>query len=678
VLWPVVSGRGRNNGPYHDHPSSYTPRQAIHDAQAQGPRHALGGAPASEEEGEVQGQAGQVAASKEMTDQTIDVKSLYERWASGERDVSKLGLSTVELEAAFQAEEKGGPYTGELPIQDQIRRERALDSPSYLATEIVDPYYKRYFVDPVHYQCMDDVIAPYLCGETVALNGQSYDPRDYLGLIILFSRKTFKSSMAWLMLLWCFVHWKIRLKRDARAMYVHQVIKKAIQRGENIRHVAKANKRFRNAFPEFAAPQGEWDTKDAWSWTNFAAKAAGEPSFTAYGETSDKTGGHYSPRIVDDWETESIKSVTAREDNYQTFLGMDPLIDDTEEFCPYLIMGTTYFWDGTHERLLRDGGYLVWKLPAFEGSPKALFDLLSLDPRVPAQKKRIDRGIRVLERERQADLNFPGLLTWEKCYRRARGCGPRIFSGQYLLNPTPEGEQRFDHQAIDDSWKDAYWPPSECWAYIRCDPAISKKKEADETAIGVGLIHWTGKRMLVDGWVGRENLPNEIVRKCYTFAQKWQELGYHVRSIGIERVAYQAALVNLAKKGVPEREATYDGESIRMMTKPCPVVGIDRGTDATKQERLLSMDGPITRRELLLYKKCPIAHRAVTQLKQYPMGPDDILDMLHDLWIRTQTPSREIEPEPPAFPDWVMRELYEHEPPVMVGTHGKARLINWG
>lgn len=606
--------------------------------------------------------------------ESADPKTLYKKASEG----GACKLSDAELLAYMDLEKSGKINDGDKDIYVDIAREKALDSPSYLATKIVDPYYEKHF-GKIHYQCMDEVIAPFLMGQSLSFEGGTHDPRDYLGLIILFSRGTYKSSMAWLALLWCFLRWKIRDGRDARAMYVHQVIKKAVQRGENLRHVSKSNAAFRAAFPEFASPKGEWDTKEAWSWPCFKAKSAGEPSFTAYGETSDKTGGHYSPRIVDDWETESIRSESAREDNYQTFLGMDPLIDEADGFCPYLIMGTTYFWDGTHERLLRDGGYLVWKLPAFVGSPKTLFDLLPLDPRVENQRDKIHRGVKKLQKERAGDLNFPDLLPWETLYRRARGMGPRIFSGQMLLNPTPEGEQRFDHEALDDSWADDVWSPSECWGYVRCDPAISKKKEADETAIGLGLVHWTGRRMLVDGWVGRENQPNEIIRKMFTLAVKWQELGYCVKSIGIESVAYQKALVNLAREGVPERKPKYHGESVPMLTKPCPVISITRGPDTSKRERLLSMDGPITRRELLLWKKCGIALRAVTQLKQYPMGADDILDMLHDFWIRTSTPPRSVEPEKLPLHPRLMELLNQNDGTRRLeGTNFTAKLATWG
>ena len=602
-----------------------------------------------------------------------DLKKLFDTAATK----GPKALDDSDLLAFIDGERQGKVREGDLGIHVDTARSRALDSPSYLATQIIDPYYQRHF-EHIHYQALDEAIAPYLLGQTVSFNGESHDPKDYLGFLILFSRFTFKSSMAWIALLWCFLHWKIRLGVDARAMYVHQVQKKAIQRGENIRNVARTNHKFRECFPEFAAPKGEWDQRDAWSWPNYASKSAGEPSFTAYGETSEKTGGHYSPRIVDDWETEGLKTTESREQNYHSFLGMDPLIDDTQGFCPYLIPGTTYNWDGTHERLVRDGGYLVWKVPAHAGSPKAIFDLCTLDPRVPEQKRKIRSGIRKLEKERSADLNFPKRLGWEQLYMRARGQGRLIYPGQMLLNPTPEGEQRFDHDALDESW--VMDPPSqtECWGYIRCDPAISKKKSADETAIVLGLVHWTGVRTLVDGWVGREKQPNEIVRKCYGLARKWQERGYCIKTIGFESVAYQEALANLARYGVPERKPVHQGESVPMLVKPCQVVSIHRSSDMSKPERLLSMDGPISRRELKFWKKCGIAERAIMQLKHYPMGKDDILDAMHDLWIKTRTPPREVEPDLPPFPKWVMDELTNNDAPALVGTHGSAKLMNWG
>jgi hypothetical protein len=297
---------------------------------------------------------------------------------------------------------------------------------------------------------------------------------------------------------------------------------------------------------------------------------------------------------------------------------MDPLKDRTVGYSPYMIAGTTYFFDGTHERLIRDGGYLVWKIPAHTGSPKAIFDLCAENPREKAGAKRIEAGLKKLEAERHDDLNFPNRLSWRELYLNARAQGPQIYNGQMLVNPVPEGETRFDPDALDEVWIDELPGPEEMWIYIRCDPAISKKKSADMTAYVVGGIVWNSMRISLDGWVGRENRPTKIVGTGFDLARKWQARGYSVKSIGYESVAYQEALAQIARYGIPERDAAYHGETVPIQMKPCPVVSIPRPSDVRKQERIISMDGPVTRREFKIWKRNPIGRRQYEQMQRFP------------------------------------------------------------
>jgi hypothetical protein len=346
-------------------------------------------------------------------------------------------LSDAELQAVIAAEKKGGIFPGELPFHIELDRNKALDSPAYLATEIIDPYYKDNF-EPIHYAAMDDVLGPYMVGETVRIEGANYDPKQYLGLLVLFSRDTFKSSMLWMMFLWLFCYTKIRQNRDTRAMYVHQVLKKAIKRGENIRDVARHNKKFRSLFPEFRAPSGEWDTKEEWSWRNYAARAAGESSFTAYGETSDKTGGHYTIWGIDDWVTqESVGTADQIEKSWDAYRAMDPLRDRSLKYHPRVIAGTNYHFQDTYKRMEKAGGYLVWRAPAHSGSPKKIFDICSVDVGTKEGMRRAevkiralerDPKIRALERDPPGKLYFPNRLDWRELYRCARAQGPHIYN----------------------------------------------------------------------------------------------------------------------------------------------------------------------------------------------------------------------------------------------------------
>ncbi len=591
-------------------------------------------------------------------------------------------LSQDEKFTILRAEAMGNVLPGELPMDLFVKRMHCLQSPFYLATEVIDKYYKEQF-EPIHREAMDDVMGPYIRGEKFKIEGEEYDPKLILGLIVLFSRDTFKSSMAWMMLLYGYLHWKLVQKIDVRGMYVHQVQKKAIKRGGNIRYHARNNDLFRELFPEFKGPPGEWDTKEEWSWPNFEAGSAGESSFTAYGETSDKTGGHYTIRIVDDWETDSLRTTQARVDNYETFQGMEPLEDSTHGVSPYLILGTTYSYDGTHQRLLQDGGYAVWQIPAHKGSPKAVFDLCSLDPRSETGRKGIRDGIKRLEETRSGDLNFPKRLPWDKLYKKARGQGPHVYNTQMLINPVPEGEQRFDIKALESGWVDEIPGPEDMWLYIRCDPAISEKRSADESAYVVGGVSWDGTRWIIDGWIGREKQPTELVKIGYNLAYKWIGRGYSVQSIGFEAVQYQAGLVHISRYGIPERQPAYKGESVPMLTKPCNVVAITRSSNTSKHERLISMDGPISRRELKFWKECKIAEKVMNQFKKYPFDRYDALDATHDLWIKTRTPPRGVSDDlPELHPELlaILRrcgKLQDTDGPVLRGTSNTINLVNW-
>lgn len=538
-----------------------------------------------------------------------------------------------------------------LPLDVELSRHRALESPFYLATEILDEYYKRHYTE-VHRRVMDEVLAPYVLGGTVRWEGSSYEASDYTGLLLLMSRTTFKSTMLRQLVQWDALHRKLVRGEDARTMFVHRNLEKAIEHSESIRQTARHHEGWRRVFPEFRAnPTGDWDWKSKWRWSCFGSYQATEWSFVCYGETSSKTGGHYTLRVVDDWvEEESVTTDQQLEQSWYNFVAMDHLRTRDTPFNPWLAAGTHYHHQDTYKRLEAKGGWLVLKVPAHTGSPKAIFDICSVESRSPEGQRRIEAKLRRLESEPPGELMFPNLLPWRELYRTARATNPHLYACQMLLNPTPEGEQRFDREALESSWVGEVPGPGEGWVYVRCDPAISEKRDADETAILVGLVTWQGFRWLVDGWIGREKRPTEIVRKLFTFARKWQRLGYAVRNIGIESVAYQEALAEMCRGGVPERDPAYHGESVPMMTKPCAIRSITRSPDKRKHERILEMDGPITRRELKFWERCSVSRKTMLQLENFPFDRDDALDALHDFWDGVVTPPPALQERSPVMP----------------------------
>jgi hypothetical protein len=116
--------------------------------------------------------------------------------------------------------------------------------------------------------------------------------------------------------------------------------------------------------------------------------------------------------------------------------------------------------------------------------------------------------------------------------------------------------------------------------------------------------------------------------------------------------------------------------------RPCQVIGLPRHSDVSQDDRILSMDGPISRRELRVLKRCPIAHLVYDQLRQFPNGPRDVIDAMQGLWERTSTPPRPIVESPDSLPRAV-RELMERarrrpgESPELRGTNTEVALATW-
>lgn len=605
-------------------------------------------------------------------------------------------LSDEEVLATLLELSASNPAMGQLPLDLEMARQSGLDSPYALSTEIIDPEFYGKFFSERHKRFMDECLAPWCLGETVKIDGISYDPRDYTGLLFLWSRSTYKSTMMRLLAIWFSLYVKVRLKRDARQAFIHQVISKALQHSEAIREIARNCDKWRSCYSEFSPRSDvrDWDQVKEWRWPNYTSFSATEYSFTFYGETSSKTGGHYDMRWVDDWVTE--ESVTNADQlglSERRFRGMDNLRDRTREYNPWIAGGTPYHFHDTYARLERAGGWLVYKVPAHSGSPKEIFDLCSVDDRTESGRKKIRSTLARIKKERAKDLNFPNLLSWDELYRSAKaqksdseaglGGSHAEYNCQLLLNPVPEGEQRFDTADLDAAWVDELPGIGEMHLYVRCDPAISEKKTADEVAINLGGVDWRGHRFYIDGWVGREKRPTEQVRKMFALAKKWAARGYKVINIGIESVAYQEALASLCRLGVPSRDTEFDGESVPILKPPCPIVSIIRSSDMRKDERILAMTGPMERREVHIWKQNPIGRKLYDEHKQFPYGSKNILDTCHDFWIKARPCARELLADArridPAFKKiWERAMMSGEEKSVLVGASNSSALERWG
>lgn len=93
---------------------------------------------------------------------------------------------------------------------------------------------------------------------------------------------------------------------------------------------------------------------------------------------------------------------------------------------------------------------------------------------------------------------------------------------------------------------------------LALDPAISDSANADAAALVVAGRHTNGRLWFLDEWGGVGKTPSEKIEALFEYHLRWQtELN------GIEAVAYQAALLHLAREEMARRQFFFNITPIR-------------------------------------------------------------------------------------------------------------------
>lgn len=143
------------------------------------------------------------------------------------------------------------------------------------------------------------------------------------------------------------------------------------------------------------------------------------------------------------------------------------------------------------------------------------------------------------------------------------------------------------------------------------DPAISKKKDADDAAFAVVGIYSAGHYQIedVEGFKGLT--PQEAVKKFFSLRNLWKGEGIPMYC-GIETVAYQEALYDLITEEMARRNDYFPLEKIRFTTE--------------KKARILGLLQPRYSAHLLHHRReFPLYE---SQMKEFPSGHDDLLDVV--------------------------------------------------
>lgn len=238
-------------------------------------------------------------------------------------------------------------------------------------------------------------------------------------------------------------------------------------------------------------------------------------------------------------------------------------------------------------------------------------------------------------------LLFPERLSEDFLREQRRSLGSYIYANQYMNEIIPD-----DQKAFKESWIRYYDSvPINHYTFAFVDPAISQQKNADYTAYVVVNVDSSGKwyieaarRMRITG--------TETIELLFDIYDQYAPM-----CIGLELVGYQNALMHFLNEEMNTRQ------------KVIPVKGIRRGTDKTKEARILSLVPRFEWGKVFLSQGLL---ELEDELSKFPRGRyDDILDALQSIEDIVYYPMKdargENEPAPnhPEYERHYIRKLNE-------------------
>lgn len=237
------------------------------------------------------------------------------------------------------------------------------------------------------------------------------------------------------------------------------------------------------------------------------------------------------------------------------------------------------------------------------------------------------------------DLLFPERLSKEFLEQARRTMGSYLFANQYQNEVIPEDEKVFKPHWL--RYFHALPQYTHTFAFI--DPAIGQKDHHDYTGIVVVDVD-TDANWYVRLAQRYRLTPTEIVQKMFDIQAQFK-----VKSIGVEIVAYQEALLYILD------------EEMKRKQRVLPVTGITR-SNVSKQSRIL---GLVPRFE---WGRCFIAQGMTDFEDEYSTFPrgshDDLLDSLASIENIVHYPQKqEIKLEMPAsqndpnYEKWYIEQL---------------------
>lgn len=345
------------------------------------------------------------------------------------------------------------------------------------------------------------------------------------------------------------------------------------------RHIT-ANQNILRIWGNLAEGNTEW-SQDRITLTRTNHNVKG-PTVWAAGIESNLIGSHPDIIVMDDIVTRENTETLEQIDKVK--LRYKDALDLLEPRGQLIIIGTRYtyndFYSWIIEKNEKNNNFRIMKKRAFIGDMQTGQDFQAL---------------------------WPEKFTREELLERLQEKGPYEFYSQYCNEPTSAEDADFKKE-----WFNYYDPEEYRGAKmhtVMCvDPAISEKKSADYTAIGVFAADQWQNHFVKDLFRGHWKVDKIIDAIFYVYNL------HHPQAIVLETIAYQKALsyilqLEMQKRGVflPIIEKQYH--------------------DRTKEERIRALQPLYAAGKVYHQKDLSLTRYFEEELLQFPRGAhDDMID----------------------------------------------------
>lgn len=306
------------------------------------------------------------------------------------------------------------------------------------------------------------------------------------------------------------------------------------------------------------------------------------PTVWATGVDSNLTGSHPDIIVMDDVVTRENTGTIEQIDKVK--LRYKDALDLLEPGGQFIIIGTRWTYNDFYSWILekneKQKNFLITRKKAYIGDLETGQDFQAL---------------------------WPEKFTREELFERKQEKGPYEFSAQYLNEPVDAEDADFKRD-----WFQYYNPEDYRGARMNTvmaiDPAISEKKSADYTGIGVFSADQFQNHFIKDIYRGHWKV-DKIIEAIFYVYNLW-----HPQAIILETIAYQKALAYVLQLEMRKR-----GIMLPIVEK--------QFYDKTKEERIRALQPLYASGKVYHNKALPMNKYFEEELLQFPRSShDDLID----------------------------------------------------